>query len=402
MKITLGTKLFIAMLLGVATGVVLGPSADFFKPFGDLFVRLMQLIMLPLVLATITTSMFQSGDMRSFGRIGGKTLLYFAGCTAAAVCVGLLFAQIFQPGENFSLIVDTSTFTAPKPASVEDMLLGLISPNVFQSLSNGRVIEVIVFALLFGTAIQMSGEKGIAVKSFFTSFSDVMISFVHMVIGLTPYGVFCLIASTAGNYGIAVILPLFDIVLVLTLASIAFMVLVYIPILKLNKFPIGKFYRAISQPAILAFSSALSAAAMPLSLKAQENLGVSEKVRNFVIPLGMTANMNGTAIYFGICATFVANVYGIELSMTHFLTIVITGVLGALGASSVPLSGLVMLTMVLTTTGLPIEGIALIAGVEYLLGMIRTVVNVVGDNVTSVAVASSENEIFEVPTNTSN
>ena len=393
MKISLGTKILIGMVAGALAGAVLGPQADYLKPFGDVFVRLMQIVVLPLVLATITSAMFQAGDMRSFGRIGGKTLLYFLGCTVAAVCLGLAVAQVFQPGQGFSINVDTSAFKPPAPVGPKEMLLGLVSPNVFQSLANGRVLEVIVFSLLLGAAIQISGEKGVRVKEFFESFSEVMVSFIHMVVKVAPYGVFCLMAPTTGKYGLAVLLPLAGVIGALAVAAVIFVVAVYIPILLAARYPVGKFFKASSQAIFMAFSSALSAAALPFSFQAQEEMGVSKKVRNFVIPLGMTVNMNGTAIYLAISATFVANVYGIELTATHMLSIVVSGVLAAVGATSVPMAGLIMLTLVLSSAGLPLEGLALVAGIERILDMIRTTLNVLGDNVTSVAVAASENEI---------
>lgn len=390
---SLGTKILIGMLLGAITGIILGDSATMFEPIGTLFIRLMQIVVLPLILATITCAMFQAGDMKSFGRIGIKTLLYFVGCTAAAVCTGLVIAQIIQPGESFTLQIDTSNFTPPTPASPTDMLLGLVSPNVFQSLANGKILEVIVFSLLLGAAIQMTGEKSEPVKQFFNSFSDVMITFIKMVVSTAPYGVFCLMAPTTGKYGIAILLPLASVIFSLMIACILFTLVVYIPILKANGYPIRKFFKACEQTILMAFSSALSAAALPFSFQSQEAMGVSPKVRNFVIPLGMTVNMNGTALYLAISATFIANVYGIELSTSHFITIIISGILAAVGATSVPMAGLIMLTLVLSSTGLPLEGIALVAGIERILDMFRTTINVLGDNVTSVAVAVSEKEI---------
>ena len=395
MKLTLGTKILIGMASGAVVGAIVGPQAEYLKPFGDLFIRLMQIVVLPLVLATITSAMFQAGDMRSFGRIGGKTLLYFLGCTVMAVTLGLIVAQIIQPGQGFTIQVDTSAFKAPTPVGPKEMLLGLISPNVFQSLSNGRVLEVIVFSLLLGGAIQSSGSKGDVVKRFFESFSDVMVSFVHMVVGVAPYGVFCLMAPTTGKYGLSVLLPLASVIGTLFLAALLYILIVYVPILMLNKYPVVKFFKVRSQAIFMAFSSALSAAALPFSLQAQKEMGVSKKVRNFVIPLGMTVNMNGTAIYLAISATFIANVYGIALTPANMLTIVVSGVLAAVGATSVPMSGLIMLTLVLSSTGLPLEGLALVAGIERILDMIRTTLNVMGDNVTAVAVAASEKEIFE-------
>lgn len=393
MKVQLGTKILIGMALGAVAGAIIGPQAEMIKPLGDLFVRLMQIVVLPLVLATITCAMFQAGDMRSFGRIGGKTLVYFLGCTVCAVVIGLIIAQIVQPGRGFSLNVDTTAFKAPTPVGPAQMILGLISPNVFQSLSNGRVLEVIVFSMLLGAAIQLSGEKGAPVKTFFESLSDIMISFVHMVVRTAPYGVFCLMAPTTGKYGLAVLLPLAGVIISLFIAAICMIVLVYLPILKVARYPLIPFFKASSQAIFMAFSSALSAAALPFSFQAQEQMGVSAKVRNFVIPLGMTVNMNGTALYLAISATFIANVYGIELTPSHMLTIVVSGVLASVGATSVPMAGLIMLTLVLSSTGLPMEGIALVAGIERILDMLRTTINVLGDNVTSVAIACSEKEI---------
>lgn len=392
-KLTLGTKILIGMVLGVFAGLILGPNATYLQPFGDLFLRAMQLVILPLIIASIPCAIFQAGDMRSFGRIGGKTLLYFLLTTSLGICVGLTVAQLIQPGIGMTLDVDTSSFVAPTTTSPGDMLLGLVAPNIFAALSSGGTLQVIVFAILLGIAILYTGDKGNTLKAFFQSFSDVMFKFIELVCVTAPYGVFCLMAVTTGKHGLDVLLPLISVIITLTVAVCVQVLVVYIPILKLNGYPIAKFFRVTAKAVYTAFASGFSSVALPLSFEAQQELGVSEKVRNFVLPLGMTVNMNGTAIYLSICATFVANIYGIELDMTALLTIVVSGVLAAVGATTTYMAGLIMLTLVLTTVGLPLEGIALVAGVEAILNMIRTSMNVLGDNVSSVAVACSENEV---------
>ncbi|PTX61289.1 sodium:dicarboxylate symporter family protein [Melghirimyces profundicolus] len=258
-------------------------------------------------------------------------------------------------------------------------------------MAEGNVLQVIVFSILLGTSIMLAGEKGKEMARFFNSFAEVMFKFVQIVIQIAPYGVFCLIAPTTGLYGLEVLLPLISVVLYLLAAVIIHVSLVYLPILKIiGRYSVTKFLKNSSEALLMAFSSALSSAAYPFSMKSQENMGVSKRVRSFV----MTVNMDGTSLYLAISAVFIANVYGIHLSGIELALIVLTGVLASIGATAVPMAGLIMLTLVLTSVGLPKEGLALVAGIDRILDMLRTFTNVLGDNIGSVTVAATEKEMI--------
>lgn len=396
-NMSLGTKILVGLVLGAITGLVLGERTEFFKPFGELFIQIVKILVIPLVFATITNSILQVSDFRNFGRIGVKTAVYFLSTTIIAVLIGLAVALVVQPGAGVGLEElrrDSSKFTPPDPVSPMDMLFGLVPSNPVEAMAEGNVLQVIVFSLLLGTAIMLAGEKGKPMASFFDSFTEVMFQFVRMVIRIAPYGVFCLIAPTTGLYGLDALLPLVSVILSLLVAVVIHVTFVYVPILKfIARYPVLKFFRKCSEALLMAFSSALSSAAYPFSIKSQENIGVSSKIRNFVISLGMTVNMDGTSLYLAIAAVFVANVYGVELTGTQLAIIVLSGVLASIGATAVPMSGLIMLTLVLESVGLPLEGLALVAGIDRILDMMRTFANVCGDNVGSVTIAATENEI---------
>lgn len=393
-KIRLGTKILIGLVLGAIVGFILGERAEFFQPLGDLFIEIVQILVIPLVLATITNSILSVSSFKNFGRMGIKTVLYFLGTTTVAVIIGLVVALAFQPGAGVQLDIDTSDFTPPDPVTPVDMLFGLVPSNPIASMAEGDVLQVIVFSLLLGSAILLVGEKGKPMADFFNSFAEVMFKFVHIIIQIAPYGVFCLIAPTTGLYGWDVLLPLGSVILTLLAAVIVHVCIVYLPILKLiGRYPIIHFFKNASEALLMAFSSALSSAAYPFSMKAQENMRVSKKIRSFVISLGMTVNMDGTSLYLAISSIFIANIYGLELGGGEFALIVLSGVLASIGATAVPMAGLIMLTLVLTAVGLPLEGLALVAGIDRILDMLRTFTNVLGDNVGSVTIASTEKEI---------
>lgn len=393
-KLRLGTKIMLGLVLGALTGLILGEKAMFLQVGGDLFIKIVKIVVVPLVLASIANGVLACSDMKSFGRIGLKTMLLFFGSAIVSVTLGMVVAQVMQPGQGFQMAVDTSGFKAPEVASISDMILNLVPSNPIGSMADGKVLQVIVFAILVGIATLMAGDKGKPVATFIESLAEVMFKFVNMVVATAPYGVFCLMAPTTGKYGLEVLLPLAKVILSLGVAVLVMILVVYPLVLKfIARVPLKTFVGNCQEPALVAFSAALSSAAFPFSMKAQENMKVSKKVREFVIPVGMTMNMNGTSMYLAIAATFIANVYGMELSMNQMFVIVITGILASVGATTVPMAGFIMLSMVVTAAGLPVEGLALVAGIERILDMLRTSANVIGDNVVAVTVASLENEI---------
>jgi len=400
-------QIAIALVAGVVVGVALNLTgneaiAGGIKNIGTLFISAIQMLVVPLIFVSLVCGMTSLRDLNKMGRIGLKTVVLYMITTAIAITIGLLLGAIFQPGTGIDLSA-TATATAPSEApSFIGTILGLVPSNPIAAAAEGNVLQIIVFAIVFGLAINMAGEKGAIVRNFFESMSEVMYKLTDIVIWFAPYGVFALMTWVAGTYGISVLLPLGGVIVAVYVGCVVQAVLVYGGMVKfvagLN--PV-RFFQGIIEPQIVAFTTTSSAGTLPVSLKAtQNNLGVSKSVSSFVLPLGATINMDGTALYQGVCALFVAQAYGIELGTGDFVTIILTSTLASIGTAGVPGAGLIMLSLVLTSVGLPLEGVALIAGIDRILDMARTALNITGDCSVSVVVAKSEGEVDEVAYNT--
>lgn len=398
-KLNLTTKIFIGLIVGIIVG--LGFTSNpafletFIKPVGTLFINLIKLVIVPLVLASLVVGAASIGDPKKLGRIGGKTLSYYLLTTAFAVTIGLLLGTILNPGAGLSIPAGAAAEAKEVPKLI-DTVLNIVPSNPLKALVDGNMLQIIVFALLLGIAVTMlPKEKGKPFVSFFDSLAEIMYKITAIVMELAPYGVFALIAPVVAKNGPAVLIPFIKVIIAVYLGCILHAVIVYSSAVSvLGKMNPIKFFKGIAPAAMTAFSTTSSSATLPVTMKnVTENLGVSEKVASFVLPLGATINMDGTALYQGVCALFVAQVYGIDLTMAQMGTIVLTATLASIGTAGVPGAGLIMLTMVLQSVGLPLEGIALIAGIDRILDMMRTCVNVVGDTSAAVVVAASEKEI---------
>uniref|UniRef100_UPI003AFB8253 Aspartate transporter n=2 Tax=synthetic construct TaxID=32630 RepID=UPI003AFB8253 len=386
-------KILIGFVLGVIVGLIFGDKAEFIKPLGDIFLRLLKMIVVPLVFSTIVTGIASMGDVKKLGRIGAKTLIYYMITTTLAVTIGLILANIFKPGKGLSL-GEIHEVAHPNAPSFTETLLNMIPTNPFEAMAEGNMLQIIVFAIFFGIALALMGEKAEPVKKFFDSASEVMFKITDIVMKFAPYGVFALMAWTVGKYGLDVLAPLGKLILTVYLGCIIHILIVYTLLLRfLCKINPLRFFKKIKEAMLVAFSTCSSAATLPVTMRVAEELGVPESIASFTLPLGATINMDGTALYQGVAAIFVAQAYGVELTLGQQLTIVLTAVLASIGTAGVPGAGLVMLTMVLTSVGLPLEGIALIAGIDRILDMARTTVNVTGDLVATAIVARTENEL---------
>ena len=407
------------ILIGLAAGALLGGLAGglggaeavttYVRPVGTLFIRLLTMIAAPLVLASLIVGAASISDPRKLGRIGGKTLALYLGTTALAITLGLVLAVLLRPGAGVSAEMSarllanyqeqaTVRIERAEGVSFIDQLLALVPTNPFEALATGNMLQIVVFALIVGIALTLiPATKAEPVTRFFDGFTDVLIKIVELVMRIAPYGVFALIAAVTAEFGFEVLGALGWYALVVVLGLLLHMVLVYGGLLTLlvrRKMPIGRFLRAMGSVQLLAFSSSSSAATLPLNMEtARDRLGVSERVTSFVLPLGATVNMDGTALYQGVAAIFIAQVYGLGLSLADQVTIVLTATLASIGTAAVPGAGLVMLVIVLKAVGVPVEGIALIFGIDRLLDMCRTVVNVTGDATVAVVVAASEGEL---------
>jgi Na+/H+-dicarboxylate symporter len=398
LKLKLTTKILIGLAAGIIVGLLLGGVPDiattYIKPFGDLFLNLIKMIIVPLVLSSLVVGASSVGDIKKLGRIGGKTVGFYLVTTAIAVLIGLLLGNLLVPGAGIDIPVDATPDAVEAP-SIGATLVGMVPSNAFSAMVDANMLQIIVFALFLGIAITAIGDKGKPFLSFFDSMAEVMYKVTSFVMAYAPIGVFALIAPIVASQGASVLLPLLKVVIAVYIGCILHAILVYSSAVKIfAKISPLKFFKGAAPPATVAFSTSSSAGTLPVSMKAaQENLGVSESVSSFVLPLGATINMDGTALYQGVCALFVAQVYGLDLSIAQQLTIVLTATLASIGTAGVPGAGLIMLTMVLTSVNLPLEGVALIAGIDRILDMARTSVNVIGDMAASVVVAATEKEL---------
>ncbi len=396
MKLT--TKILIGLLAGIIVGLMLGGSPQiagtYIAPFGTLFLNLIRMIIVPLVFSSLIVGAASMGDVKKLGRIGGKTVAFYLCTTAVAVFLGLLLANIVRPGAGLSIPTGVTVEAAKTPLLV-DTLLGMIPSNPLNALVQGNMLQIIVFALFLGVGITSIGDRGKPFLSFFDSLAEIMYKLTAIVMSFAPIGVFALMVPVVAVNGPSVLIPLAKVILTVYIGCILHMAIVYSSLVKgFAKMNPVNFFKGIAPAASVAFSTSSSAGTLPLTIKAtRENLGVPRGICSFVLPLGATINMDGTALYQGVCALFVAQALGLSLTISQQLTIVLTATLASIGTAGVPGAGFIMLTMVLTSVGLPLEGSALIAGIDRVLDMARTTVNVVGDAAVAVAVAATEGEL---------
>jgi len=393
----LWVKILIGFVLGAIVGLIVGPSIAVIKPLGDLFIRLIKMLIVPMVFCSLVVGASSIGDLKKLGRVGGKTLAYFLVTTAFAITLAILLSLVIDPSAGY-VVGEVGTYT-PKPMpSVVDTFLNMVPTNPIGAAASDNILQIIVFALFMGIAISLLGEKGKPALAFFDSVAEIMYRITAIVMGFAPIGVFALIAWVTGTSGSAVLLPLAKLIFVVYLANILHAIIVYSGAVyiwaKIN--PIT-FFKGFFEAMAVAFSSCSSSATLPISMRcAQENLGVSKEISSFVQPLGATINMDGTAIYQGVCAIFIARVYGIPLGLPQYLMIILTATLASIGTAGVPGAGMIMLSMVLQTVGLPLDGIMLVAGIDRILDMIRTCMNVTGDAAGAIVIAASEGELAAV------
>lgn len=361
-----------------------------------MFLRLIKFIIAPLVLSTLVIGVASIGDPKSLGRVGSKTIGYYMITTAIAIAIGLGVAYLISPGEGLSISVpEADDVEVNESEGVVQTFLEIVPENPFSALAEGDILQIIFFAIFLGLAITFIGKKADPVYHFFDSLSEIMFHITNIIMKFAPIGVLGLVAPIIGEYGPQVLLPLLKIIIAVAIACILHAIIVYsLSVKAFAKMSPLTFFKGISPAAIVAFSTASSAGTLPVTIKnTQENLGVSNKISSFVLPLGATINMDGTAIYQGVAVVFIAQFYGMDMTLMQLTTVVLTTVLASIGTAGVPGAGMIMLAMVLAAINLPLEGIALIAGIDRVLDMFRTSINIVGDASAAVVVAGSEDEI---------
>lgn len=412
MRLPLHTQILLGLVLGAIAGVIVGPSIVVIRPIGDAFIRLITMIVVPLVFASLMVGVASLGDLARLGRIGVKTILYYLVTTSIAITIGLVLANLIRPGSRldagirdrlmseFAGAAQVNIEQATGTRSVVQTLLEIIPTNPAASLAEADMLQVIFFALAFGIALSyLSKAQSAPVIRFMEAVNEAMIQLVHLVMKIAPFGVFALIAAIIGQYGIGILqsLLVYSAVVVVGLAIHAGVVYPTAVRFLAGMSPLH-FFRGIAPAQLLAFSTSSSNATLPVTMEcAEENLGVSEEVSAFVLPLGATINMDGTALYQGVATIFIAQVYGLDLSLQQQLMVVLTATLASIGAAGVPGVGMITLALVLQTVGVPLEGIALILGVDRILDMCRTTVNITGDASCAVVVAASEGALQRPP-----
>ena len=404
-KIKLHTKIFIGLILGVILGLVFGEKAQIIEPVGTIFIRLITMIVVPLVLFSLMLGTASLGDLRKLGRIGLKTVVYFTITTMIAISIGLFLANVTKPGEGLNQEVQAElhknydadaqnkeSLIQQKPSLIQ-ILVNIVPTNPLKSLIEGNMLQVIFIALLFGIILSLiAKEKSRFLIRIIDGINDAIIQVVHIAMKLAPYGVTALIASVIGRYGFNILVTLLKYSLVVIGGLFIYTVSINSLALRtLGRMSPLRFFRAVKEAMIIAFSTSSSNAALPVSMECVEHIGISREYSSFVIPLGATINMDGTALYQGVSAVFIAQIYGIPLGIMDQVTIVLMATLASVGAAGVPTAGIITLAMVLKQMNIPLEGIALILGVERFLDMCRTTTNIIGDMACSVVIKESEN-----------
>lgn len=407
-KMSLTTRVLIGMVLGIVSGfairVLFGEDGfvneyivnGLFDVGGQIFVASLKMLVVPLVFVSLVCGTSALKDIATLGRLGGKTLIFYLGTTAIAITLAMSLALLFGPGKGADLSA-ASAFQSTEAPSLGNVIVGMFPTNPISSMAEGNTLQIIIFALLFGIAISASGQPGERVAAFFRDLNEVILKLVALLMNLAPYGVFCLMAKLFTSLGLSAIVSLAEYFFVLAGGLVLHALVTYTTLLKVfsGLSPVT-FLKKMEDAIMFAFSTASSNATIPVSMETTtRRMGADNRVAAFTIPLGATINMDGTAMMQGVATVFIAQAFNVDLTMADYMTVIMTATLASIGTAGVPGVGLVMLAMVLNQVGLPLEGIALIMGVDRLLDMIRTAVNITGDCAVTCIVAKSEGALDE-------
>lgn len=395
----LSVKILISLVLSVVVGLMAGVDGlPFIKwwiaPVGTIFINLIKMVIVPIVFTSLVVGMTSLGDLKKLGRIGIKTIFIYLFTTAIAIVIGFIVAGIIHPGIGLEMTAGDAVKVKEAP-SIMQVLVAMVPTNPVASMAKADILPIIIFALFVGVGIlQVGGKKSQLLIDWFDAAAEVSYKIINMVMQFAPIGVFCLLLPVVAENGPKVLLPLLSVIACMALGSVIHAVAVYSSMARIwgNTSPL-KFFRGMSEAILIAFTTCSSAATLPINMKnCQEKLGCSRDITSFVLPLGATINMDGTAIYMGVCSLFIANVYGIDLTMAQMGMIILTGTLASIGTAGVPGAGLIMLSMVLLSVGLPMEGLALVAGIDRILDMFRTTVNITGDAAVTCVINKTEKQ----------
>ncbi len=397
--LSLTQQIFVGLAVGIAVGAFVdyyNPAwAIYFRPFSQLFLRLIKMVIAPLIFATLVAGIAGAGHFKIVGRMGLRAIIYFEIVTTIALVIGLVAVNITRPGDGVNLPMGQGPEITAKAQTWDQILLHTVPESVIDAMARGDVLQIVVFSIFFGIALGMIGEKGRPVIAWCEGVAETMFKFTNIVMHYAPIGVGAAIAYTVGHGGLGVLYNLAWLVATLYMALAVFILIVLLPIALIFKVPIRKFIRAVKEPAIIAFSTTSSEAALPRAMEVLERLGVPRRIVSFVLPLGYSFNLDGTTLYLSLAAVFVAQAAGVELTTGQQITMLLTLMLTSKGVAGVPRASLVILAGTLASYGLPLEGVTLILGVDELMDMARTMTNVVGNCLATVVIAKWEGEFVE-------
>ena len=397
--ITLTQQIFIGLAIGIVAGWIVSEThpewAPLFRPFSQLFLRMIKMIIAPLIFATLVAGIAGAGHVKVVGRMGLRAIIYFEIVTTLALLIGLGAVNIIKPGVGVNLPMGQASEITARPQTWDQILLHVVPESVIRAMAEGDVLQIVVFSIFFAIALGMIGEKGRPVVVWCEALAETMFKFTNIVMHYAPIGVGAAIAYTVGHGGLKVLWNLAWLVATLYLALAVLIVAVFIPIALIFRVPLRKFIKAVKEPAVIAFSTTSSEAALPRAMEVLERLGVPRRIVSFVLPLGYSFNLDGSTLYLSLAAIFVAQAAGVELTVGQQVTMLLTLMLTSKGVAGVPRASLVILAGTLASYGLPLEGITLILGVDELMDMARTMTNVIGNCLATVVVAKWEGEFVE-------
>jgi proton glutamate symport protein len=397
--LTLTQQIFVGLVLGIIAGAIVDRThpeyAIYFRPFSQIFLRLIKMIIAPLIFATLVAGIAGAGHFKVVGRMGLRALIYFEIVTTLALVIGLVAVNIARPGVGVNLPMGQASEITAKAQTWDQILLHVVPESVFDAMARGDVLQIVVFSVFFGIALGMIGEKARPVLTWCESLAETMFKFTNIVMYYAPIGVGAAIAYTVGHGGLGVLYNLAWLVATLYCALAVLILGVFLPIALIFRVPIRKFIRAVKEPAVIAFSTTSSEAALPRAMEVLERLGVPRRIVSFVLPLGYSFNLDGTTLYLSLASVFVAQAAGVELTAGQQITMLLTLMLTSKGVAGVPRASLVILAGTLASYGLPLEGVTLILGVDELMDMARTMTNVIGNCLATVVIAKWEGEFVE-------
>ena len=398
-RVTLTQQIFIGLALGIVAGWVVSVTnpewAVYFRPFSQLFLRLIRMVIAPLIFATLVAGIAGAGHVKVVGRMGVRAIIYFEIVTTLALVIGLVAVNLMRPGAGVNLPMGQGPEIAATPQTWDQILLRLVPESIIRAMAEGDVLQIVVFSIIFAIGLGMIGERGRPIVAWCEALAETMFKVTNIVMHYAPIGVGAAIAYTVGHGGLGILYNLAWLVVTLYLALAAFALLVLLPAALLFRVPLRKFIKAVKEPAVIAFSTTSSEAALPRAMEVLERLGVPRRIVAFVLPLGYSFNLDGTTLYLSLAAVFVAQAAGVELTAGQQFTMLLTLMLTSKGVAGVPRAALVILAGTLASFGLPLEGVTLILGIDELMDMGRTMVNVVGNCLATVIVARWEGEFVE-------